>query len=220
MPDPIMPPSPIPIEETPEIPMETPHRGSPMITIGILIILFAAGYFLSRYLKPFFSSVSIVPTSIPLAATPTPTDPFARWKIYTLSGVSYSLPSDVLVPTCDGISCVSRGTYLPGGTRFTVASRGSSAFVTDANGVAFVNHVATISGQVATEFSGTFSGRTITGYAFTQMHGFMIVLTPTATLEINHFTPAGITADFDKDEELFTHIVSTLDFSSPSATMK
>lgn len=220
--------TPLPIEETSEIPMEPSaqvqpnvpppapmpkvSRGSPVVTILILLILFVAGILLSSYLRPFFSGRETpVPTPTTVAATPTPTDPFTSWRTSTVAGISFKLPPDVLIPICDGISCVSQGTYLPGGTRLTVAPRGPSAFVTDANGIAFVNKDATISGHIATEFSGTFTGRTISGYAFTQMHGFMIEVTPTATLEINHFTPAGITADFAKDDVLFSKIVETLE---------
>ena len=222
---------PIPIEETPEIPMETPaepqqqipppppmpsvSRGSPIVTIIIFIILILAGILLFNYFRPFFpGGGTIVPKSTSLAPTPTPVDPFAGWKTVTIAGLSYKLPPAVLVPTCDGTACISLGTYLPGGTRFTVATRGPSAFVTDANGIAFVNKEASVSGHTATEFIGTFTGKTMSGYMFTQMHGFMISMGPTATIEINHFTPAGATADFAKDDTLFTQIISTLSFSS------
>jgi hypothetical protein len=211
----------IPIEETPEIPMDMPpppipkvSRGFPVVTILVFLILFVAGMLLSGYIRPFFSGGgAITPTPTEILPTPTPTDPVASWKTSTIAGLSFKLPPDVLAPICDGISCVSQGTYLPGGTRFTVASRGQSAFVTDANGVAFVDKDATVSGHIATEFSGTFTGRTISGYAFSQMHGFMIEVTPTATLEINHFTPAGITADWVRDDALFNQIISTLSFT-------
>ena len=73
---------------------------------------------------------------------------------------------------------------------------------------------------MTTEFSGTFSGRTTGGYGFTQMHGFMIEISPTQTLEINHFTPTGVTADWVRDDALFEQIISNLDVSSDSATMK
>jgi hypothetical protein len=95
------------------------------------------------------------------------------------------------------------------------------AAITDVNGTPFTSHDASVSGSAAIEFTGSFAGRTSGGYGFTQMHGFMIELTPTATLEINHFTPAGITADFAKDDTLFTQILSTLNFSpipSPATT--
>lgn len=227
--------TPIPIEETPEIPMEPSaqarpkvpppppmpqvSRSSTVIIILVFLILFVAGILLSSYIRPFFPGRgAVIPKPTSVIPTPTPVDPFAGWKTLTIAGLSYKLPPDVLAPVCDGASCASQGTYLPGGTRFTVASRGPSAFVTDANGVAFVNKDATISGYVATEFSGTFTGRTITGYLFTQMHGFMITVSPTATLEINHFTPAGITTDFAADDTLFTKIVSTLNFSPTPAT--
>lgn len=235
--------TPIPIEETPEIPMEPSggvpppppmpnvSRGWKGITILIFIILFVAGILLSSYMRPFFSGLSsgvkTVPTPTIIAATPTPIDPFADWRTYpvtmgsrTVAGLSYKLPTDVLAPSCDGTSCVSQGTYLPGGTRFTVATRGSRAFVTDANGVSFVNKEATVSGHAATEFIGTFAGRTTGGYGFTQMHGFMVEVNPTVILEMNHFTPAGITVDWARDDTLFTQIISTISFNQvlPIAT--
>jgi hypothetical protein len=48
----------------------------------------------------------------------------------------------------------------------------------------------------------------------------MIELSPTLTLEINHFTPLGITADFVSDDELFSKIVETLSYAggAPIAT--
>lgn len=238
-------PAQIPVEETPEIPMDmTPVEpqsqvpppppmpnvsgGSTVMTIAIFIILFIAGILLSSYIRPFITGVNnnlpktSTPTarSTPSVATPTPADPFAGWQALTIAGVSYKLPPDVSSPTCDSTGCVSQGTNLPGGTRFTLATRGgSSAFVTDANGVAFVNKEATVSGHVATEFFGTFAGRTSGGYGFTQMHGFMITLTPTLTLEVNHFTPTGVSVDFATDDALFTQIISTLNFSPvPIAT--
>ena len=80
--------------------------------------------------------------------------------------------------------------------------------------MAFISNEATVSGHTAIEFTGTFAGRTSGGYGFTQMHGFMIEVSPAETLEINHFTPTGITADFAQDDVLFTQILSTLNFSS------
>ena len=220
-------PAPLPIEETPEIPMDSVpppapmprvSHGSPVIVIILILVLVGAGIFFSGRIRTLFPSITTIithiPSPTPTSATPTPADPFAGWNPYKISGLSYALPPSVLAPTCDSVACESQGTYLPGGTRFTIASRGPSALVTDANSVQFTNTVATVSGHTATEFSGTFSGRTITGYGFSQMHGFMIVLSPTTSLEVNHFTPTGITADFGGDDALFTQIMSKLDFSA------
>lgn len=249
MPDPIISPephleSPIPIEETPEIPMDPSvgvpppppmpkvSRGSAVVTIFIFIILFVAGVFLSGYIRPFLAGMdkgsSVVPTPQPKADQPpagTLVDPFADWQTSTASGFFYKLPPAILMPTCDGTPCVSQGTYLPGGTRFTVAAKTASkalsqlqgAAITDASGTAFTSHDSTVSGHTAIEFTGAFSGITGGGFGFSQMHGFMIEISPVSTLEINHFTPAGVTADFAKDDELFTKIISTLSFSSDSA---
>ena len=233
----VTPPPPIPIEETPEIPMEpsvgTPPPSPPMpkaspsstvIMILVFLILFIAGILLSSYIRPFFSGRETpVPTPTIVAPTPTPVDPFVSWRTSTIAGLSYKLPPDVLAPTCDGAACVSQGTYLPGGTRLTIAPKTVTqspsslrgAVITDAVGTAFTSRDATVSAHTAIEFTGTFAGRTSGGYGFTEMHGFMIEVTPTLTLEINHFTPTGVTADFAKDDALFTQILSTLNFSAP-----
>jgi hypothetical protein len=191
--------------------------------ILVFLILFIAGILLSSYIRPFFSGRGTpTPTPTQTVATPTPVDPFAGWKTSTIAGLSYKLPPDVLAPACDGTGCISQGTYLPGGTRLTISPKTVTqslsslrgAVITDVAGTAFTSHDATVSGQTAIEFTGTFTGRTSGGYGFSQMHGFMIEVTPTATLEINHFTPAGITADWARDDELFNTIISTLTFSA------
>ncbi len=262
----------IPVEETPEIPMDTAvgtpvaaeslkpempplppthgapppppmpkvSRNSPIIVIIIFLILFGAGILLSSYIRPFFTGAgnrltqtpTPTPTPVPNPtpapivhtddASPAPVVPVADWKTLPIAELSYKLPPGVLEPTCDGAGCVSQGTYLPGGTRLTVASKTVTqslsslrgAVITDAAGTAFTSNDTTVSGHAAIEFNGTFDGRTSGGYGFSQMHGFMIEVTPTTTLEINHFTPADITADFAADDALFSQIVSTFDFSS------
>lgn len=229
--------TPIPIEETPEIPMDTSAEpqlnvpppppmpkaspSSTVITILVFLILFIAGILLSSYIRPFFSGRE-TPVPTPTIVAPTPVDPFVGWRVSTIAGLSYKLPPDVLAPMCDGAACVSQGTYLPGGTRLTIAPKTVTqslsglrgAVVTDVTGTAFTSHDATVSAHTAIEFTGTFAGRTSGGYGFTKMHGFMIEVTPTLTLEINHFTPTGVTADFAKDDTLFTQIISTLNFSA------
>jgi hypothetical protein len=145
----------------------------------------------------------------------------AGWEIMTpAAGITYRLPPDVLPPVCDGSGCPSQGTYLTGGTRLTVAYYGNKlnrnlltrTTITDAAGKEFMTSEASVSGQPALSFSGNFVGTTTGGYRFTRMRGYM-VLTPTGnTLEISHFTPAGITADFDSDETLFEEIVMTVNF--------
>lgn len=243
----------VPVEETPEIPMDTAvgtsappppmhgppppppmpkvSRSSPIIVI-IFLILFGAGILLSRYIRPFFTGTgngvpqTQTPTPVPIVPadvlSPTPVMPLTDWKTLPIAGLSYKLPPDVLEPTCDGVGCVSYGTYLPGGTRLTVSSKTVAqplsslrgAIITDAAGTAFTSNDTTISGHVAIEFYGTFAGRTTGGFGFAQMHGFMIEVGPTTTLEVNHFTPTGVTADFAADDALFNQIVSTFDFSS------
>lgn len=238
--------TPIPIEETPEIPMDMPQepqsqvpppppmptvsRGSPVLVIFILIMLVGAGVIFFPYMKPFFSginrtkAVTQVPTPTPAVApaTPTPVDPFAGWKTGSVAGVSYKLPPEVVAPSCDVAGCISQGSNLPGGTRLTISPKTvtqslsslKGAVVTDVSGTAFTSHDAILSGHTAIEYTGTFSGRTSGGYGFTQMHGFMIEVTPTLTLEINHFTPVGASVDWDRDDTLFTQIISTISFTA------
>ena len=230
------PPPPPPAQNVPV----TPKKSSGCLrTIGIILLvigIFILGIWLSSFVRQF------LPTGGGAATTqqPTPTESpvstesatvgggnVSSWKTYQVisgitkapvTGLSFSLPSDVLAPICDGANCASQGTYLPGGTRFTVAPRGTGqvlpdyrgTVISDVGGIAFTTNQTTVVGHAAVEFTGSFTGRTVSGYAFTKMHGYMIALTDTTSLEINHFTPAGITADFTGDEALFTQIVATL----------
>ncbi len=164
-----------------------------------------------------------IPTPAPV--TNVPSDPFAGWIAYTIATATYKLPADVLEPICDGASCVSMGTYLPGGTRFTVAGRGPSyplryiagAQITDVNGTAFTTTETTVAGSRGREFTGTFRGTTVGGYTFSRMRGVMIEVGGALTIEINHFTPSGVTADFEADDILFNEILKTVAFATPSA---
>lgn len=154
----------------------------------------------------------------------------SAWKIYpVLNGltrkpvenISYQLPSDVAAPACDGGNCASQGTYLPGKTRFTVAPRGQGQVladyrtraISDLRGNAFTVKETTVAGKKAVEFSGDFSGSTAQGFGFTKMHGFMVEVTDTISLEMNHFIPSNLTADFAKDDVLFDQIVKTIVFT-------
>ncbi len=233
----------IPIEETPEIPMQGPksplppkHRGSFWSNLGaffIFIGLFGVGVWLSSYLRQYLPNglVGMTPAQQEVASAPTPTptpvDPLALWKTYPVvsnatktpvSGISFKLPPDVLAPICDTTTCLSQGTYLTGGTRFTVAPRGAGqglidfrgSAITDAAGTFFTTKEATVGGHRALSFAGAFAGKTVGGYGFTQMRGYMIEVTPTLSLEMNHFTPTGVIADFAADDALFEKIVGTL----------
>jgi hypothetical protein len=136
----------------------------------------------------------------------------------TGSGFSVILSGVVVDPVCDGSGCESYGTYLPGGTRLTLAVKSYNKTaddfgrtnIIDAAGVKFDTSTATISGKLTREFKGTFNGLTTGGYRFNQMHGYMILAQPNMTLEINHFTPSGINADFTSDESVFEEIVKSL----------
>lgn len=174
------------------------------------------------------------PTAINiLSPTATPTATLAPasdvWKTYPvisgatkqlIAGVTFQLPPDVLGPICDGGNCASQGTYLPGGSRFTVAPRGRGQLLidargnvglTDASGKSFaIKQVILAGGRKALEYTGNFQGSTVGGYTFSSMHGFMIEIDDGLTLEMNHFAPAGLTVDFVGDEVAFTKIVATV----------
>ena len=208
-------------------------------TMSIFVVLFIVGIWLSSFLRQFVptgagdttptptSSVQTTPSPDGSAPPLAPADLYASWKTYEvisgvtklpIAGVTYKLPSEVLSPICDSAGCASQGTYLPGGTRFTVAPRGAGqalrdfrgTVISDVNGTAFTTQKVLVAGLPATEFTGVFIGRTASGYVFSRMRGVMIPLSDTLSLEINHFTPNGITADFEKDEVLFDTILKTI----------
>lgn len=211
-------------------------KGSFWKTVGVLLLfigLFGVGIWLSSYIRKYFPNglAGMTPQQQAVVNVPTPTpppaDPFASWKTYQvisgvtklpIEGVSYKLPADILAPTCDTTTCMSQGTYLPGGTRFTIAPRGQGQLlsdyrgsaISDVGGITFTSTSTTVGGQAAMLFSGSFAGKTVGGYGFSQMKGYMIALTPTTSLEINHFTPTGVTADFATDDTLFDQIVGEL----------
>lgn len=154
----------------------------------------------------------------------------SAWKQYNpvhgttrgaISTIQFSLPSTILAPICDGTSCGSQGTYLPGGTRLTIAPRGvgevlpdyRGKIISDAAGKTLVTNETTIAGKKATEYTTDTTGSTAGGYAFTTMHGYMIEVTDTLSFEINHFSPSGVTADFAADDALFKSIVATIKFN-------
>lgn len=232
----------ITVENQPAPPPPTPsaspktQNASFLPTLGALILfvgLFGVGVWLSSYIRQYFPNGLVGLTlqeqevvSVP-TPTPTPKDPFADWKPYQvisgttklpIEGISFKLPKDVLAPICDTTTCMSQGTYLPGGTRFTVAARGVGQFlsdfrgsaISDVGGIVFTATDTVVSGNNAKVFTGTFSGKTVAGYGFSQMRGLMIEVTPTLSLELNHFTPTGVTADFTADDTLFDRIVDTL----------
>lgn len=222
--------------------------GSTIGMIILFIILFGAGVGLSVFLRQYLEGKSAPPaggqTSLPKSTPPaglqtptsaallTPTslpDPYAGWKQYqvisgttkvAISGISFKLPAEVLAPICDGGSCISQGTYLPNGSRFTVAARGKGQSLTDARGNIIVTDVSgksfttkpvtLLGGRKALEYSGLFSGTTVGGYTFSQMRGLMIEIDDTMTLEMNHFTPSGVNADFAADDIVFDKVVQSL----------
>jgi len=242
--------TPLTYEETPVVPMETqtaviqdPPRksGKNLFVLLFFVAVVVAGMYLSGYVQKFLQGTTgdtakdttktDTTGNTELSPTPTfnPADPFAGWTPYEvvsggtrlpIAGVRYMLPSDVLSPICDGQTCVSQGTYLPGGTRFTIAPRGTGqglrdfrgTVISDVNGTPFTTTETTVSGNTAVAFKGTFTGRTVSGYAFSAMRGVMVAVNDTMSLEINHFAPMGITADFAADDVLFEKILSSFIF--------
>lgn len=224
--------------------------GATVGMILLFIILFVVGVGLSVFLRQFLATRSEntsqptvtnpTPTRAPspyinafLSPTASPTaaiaDPYAGWKTHqvisgttktAVPGISFKLPSEMLSPICDGTSCASQGTYLPDGSRFTVAARGKGQLlvdargnivVTDSSGKSFTTkQITLIGGRKALEYSGLFSGTTVGGYTFSQMRGLMIEIDEDETLEMNHFTPSGVSAEFAKDDVLFEKIVASL----------
>lgn len=207
------------------------------------IILFVVGFVLSGYLRDFFSGTITTEPSPTLSQKPllipestdagsmlfTTPEATATPKTYSvlngltrqpIADISFMLPATVLPPICDGSACGSQGTYLPGGTRFTIAARGAGQvladfrgkIISDAGGKPFIVSLTTITGKPATEFTTAQIGSTIGGYAFSRMHGYMIEVTDTLSLEINHFSPSGIATDFAADEIVFNTIVQSLTF--------
>lgn len=229
----------VPLQPAPPMP-QRPH-GSFINKIGYLILfilLFVLGIWLSTIVRQY------LPGNIPTSSAPVPTlaarqviptvspDPYDGWTTYQIiSGVSrepvpnisFKLPPDVLAPICDGVGCPSQGTYLPGGTRLTVAARGAGqtlrdyrgAIVTDVLGQPFLTKDATTAGKMGVTFTGSFDGTTVGGYAFSSMAGVMIPVSGTLSVEFNHFTPSGITADFESDDALFQKILKSITLETP-----
>ncbi len=207
--------------------------------IVLFAVLFALGVGASVFLRQYLAQPEdegSVTTKPEITATPTPiptvsTDPFFDWKTYQpisgttkqpVPGVTLKLPPDILTPICDGPSCTSQGTYLPGGTRFTVALRGkgqslpttAGAIMTDAGGREFIMKETSVSGLSSQEFTGLFAGTTGGGYTFAQIRGVVLHGPEGVSLEINHFTPTGVNANWDTDEALFDKIVGTVSFGT------
>jgi len=190
--------------------------------------MFAAGVWISTILQPLVlhQNPIVPPTPSPAGGFTTTASPTSSpWKTYRVlngttklpvEGVTYQLPAEVAAPTCDGANCASQGTYLPGGTRFTVAARGKGQalpdyrgkVVSDLLGQAFRVQQTTVGERPALAFTAEFAGVTIGGYRFTAMRGVMVEVSDTLSVEINHFTPSGSAADFAADEELFEEILT------------
>lgn len=232
-------------------PIEQKHRSGVgfLGNLILFILLFGAGIGLSVYFRQYLPNI---PEGVPQVKLPqlpkrgitppvepieseTPAGPTSQWTAYQaingvtrqpITSISFRLPADILEPICDGSSCGSQGTYLPGGTRFTIAPRGKGqiladfrgSIISDLQGQAFTTKTTTVAGRPAVEFTGTFTGSTIAGYAFSQMRGVMVEVSPELSLELNHFTPKGVDADFASDDSVFDAIVKTLELPVSTIT--
>ena len=225
-------------------PPKKPENKTASIVTAVVffILLFIVGFWLSGTFRKYIGNIGNVfegTKKTNVSPTPTPKefngssisgsgeDRFGSWNVHHVlngrtrtvyEGISFKLPTDVLPPICDGSACGSQGTYLPGGTRFTVALRGTGQvlpdyrgkLISDLKGIEFAETPKIILGQTATEFNGSFVGTTVGGYVFTRMRGVMMPVTDTISLEMNHFSPQGITANFESDDLIFENILETL----------
>lgn len=226
---------------TPELPREAvqpPKKSSILSTLANIVlfgILFAFGVGASVFIRQYLASrPEQEPAQTEVSVTPTPEvaespDSVTDWKSYQvmnantkqpISGISFLLPPEVIAPICDGPACVSQGTYLPGGSRLTVAARGvgqvlpttAGAIMTDAGGRSFMMKEASISGLSSQEFTGLFAGTTGGGYTFSQIRGIVIHGPLGVSLEVNHFTPTGVNANWETDDVLFDKIIESVSF--------
>jgi hypothetical protein len=228
----------------PPQPPTVKRSGSCLKIIGIIvlvIVLFIGGIWISSFVRQFLPAGQNSPSSTTLSEiTPTASvsaDSYAPWKSYDvisgitkqpIAGLMFKLPSNVLSPICDGASCVSQGTYLPGGSRLTVAPRGAGlslrdfrgTVITDANGIPIPTKPLLLGSINATEYESSGSGQTVSGYAYSHIRGVMIPITDTLSVEVNHFVPSGINADFSADDTLFDSIVKTFTFTATTSEEK
>jgi hypothetical protein len=225
----------VPPEPAP-IPMVKPVFGgwikSAFKNILLFCLLFLIGIGFSLIYSYFFGKNKIInapPIQEVQTISPTPQEninlksfSITKGKNGELSGVEIKLPVDMLTPICDGDACVSFGSYMTGGTRFTVSYQEKAGIkdvfknliVTDATGKQFETKEATVSGLMARDYQGEFVGTTSGGYRFTKMHGVMVKISDTELIEINHFAPSGITTDFAGDEKVFSQIIQSFKLSS------
>ncbi len=243
LPDPLQTPeiaAPVPHPELvastpiPVLPVTGKHKG-PLLQIVFYGVLFVLGIAVGLGVRQILIKTPTVPVSsntpTPTAGsteTLTPTPASSGWNTYTvlngntrqpITGVTFKLPPGVLPLACDGDACASQGTYLPGGTRFTVAARGEGqvlpdfrgAEIIDVGGTPFVTTQIGLGTRTAIAFRGEFPGTTIGGYTFSEMRGVMIPVATGWSLEVNHFSPRGVTTNFITDDALFDQIVQTVD---------
>lgn len=233
----------LPASEHKELPAAS--TGKPFVwgkigqVIGF-ICLFGLGVWLSSTVRQFLpggsdSQQSGVITPQPTqfaAAEPTVGSAQGEWVRYDVlsgktrkpvAGLTLKLPGSVLAPICDGGSCASQGTYLPGGSRLTVAARGASELLpdfrgkqlTDVSGKLLTTKVVALTNRMrATDYTLQSAGTTVGGYRFSLIHGLMIEINEQMSLEINHFAPSGVVVDFGGDEAVFDEIVNSINWTN------
>lgn len=236
-----------PVADTDHEVVKPGKRRFPFGTVLFIVLLFGLGMWLSVQFRSFFAPATsrtvIVPTIAPdsdassffqpgetgsLSAVVPPVND--EWATYTIrgrngsviSGVTYKLPATVAAPVCDGTSCPSQGTNLPGGTRLTVAARGTGqllpdfrgAILTDTTGKEFAMENVTIGSVAGYGYRGDFTGRTSGGYTFTAMRGILVPVNEDLAIDFNFFAPAGVISDFAADGAIFDQIIAS--FSTDS----
>lgn len=136
-----------------------------------------------------------------------------------MPAISIQLPAKNSTLTCDTTACDSKGMLMDGGTKFTVAvhtlttpmSSISGTLVTDSAGKRFTDtKTIAVSTKEAVNYQGTFAGTTSGNIKFSQMHGVMVLVNSTTTLEINHFAPSGKLTNFPADDAVFNQILGTV----------
>lgn len=212
------------------LPARRPRTTSSLLLIVLYIFLLVAGIVVGIVARGVVENSGDSPnvpspaSVTPFPSMPVPAESWQQHQVLTgvtgeeVQGITYELPQYVNAPLCDGIDCASAGTYLPGGTRFTVALRGEGQVlpdwrqsqITDASGRVFTTRSTTVAGNNAVEFIGLFAGSTTGGYTFSRMRGVMVDVTPLISLEVNHFSPTGIPTDFEEDDALFDEIVGSI----------
>lgn len=213
------------------------HLGAIAPIVGV-VLLFGVGIGISMFVNYLNNSrISTVNKSgpesgreiIPPITPAAPVNQYEAWKDFEIANptdksvlAAIKIPPEMLPPICDGRTCASQGTFMPGGTRFTVSVRQgimneaefATLTMTDMSGQPFETKSASEGAVRQKTYTGSFIGTTASGYKFTQMYGRVYWIGPGQVLEINHFSPSGINVDMAGDRQLFTKITNSLEIKT------